>query len=84
MSAASFLFIPEIVSVSDLVALVPRRLLPAQSDRLMVLDVPWLAEQFDISLIWHERSHSHPGHHWIRGLAIELMADGANGPNALT
>jgi DNA-binding transcriptional LysR family regulator len=78
MSAASFLFVPEIVSVSDLVALVPRRLLPAQSDRFMVLDVPWLAEQFDISLIWHERSHSHPGHHWIRGLAIELMADGAN------
>lgn len=72
MSAASFLFIPEIVKKSDLVALIPRRLLEALSGALTVTELPWLAEQFDICLIWHERSHSHAGHRWIRELIIEM------------
>lgn len=76
MSASSFLFIPEIVSASDLVALVPRRLLHTQSDRLTMIDVPWLAEQFNVSLIWHERNHGHAGQRWIRELIVELT--GAN------
>ncbi|EPY4680090.1 LysR family transcriptional regulator [Klebsiella quasipneumoniae] len=72
MSAASFLFLPEIVNRSDLVALIPRRLLQAHSGPLTVTELPWLAEQFDICLIWHERSHSHAGHCWVRELIIEM------------
>jgi DNA-binding transcriptional LysR family regulator len=75
MSASSFLFVPEIVSKSDLVALVPRRLLPPQTGRFAQADIPWLAEQFDISLIWHERSHAHAGHRWIRELIAEIVSD---------
>lgn len=74
MSAASFLFVPEIVSISDLVALAPRRLLHGQSDRLTLIDIPWLAEQFSVSLVWHERSHGHAGQRWIRDLIVELTA----------
>ena len=72
MSAASFLFLPEIVRNSDLVALIPRRLLQVLSGPLTVTELPWLAEQFDICLIWHERSHSHAGHRWIRELIIGM------------
>ena len=72
MSAASFLFVPEIVQKSDLVALIPRRLLQVHSAQLAVIELPWLAEQFDICLIWHERSHSHAGHRWIRELIVEM------------
>jgi DNA-binding transcriptional LysR family regulator len=79
MSAASFLFVPEIVAMSDLVALVPRRLSSPRSHRLAVIDVPWLAEQFNVSLIWHERSHAHAGHLWIRELIVELMSANASG-----
>ena len=74
ISAASFLFVPEIVSISDLVALVPRRLLHGQLDRLTLIDIPWLAERFNVSLIWHERSHGHAGQRWIRDLIVELTA----------
>ncbi|CDX34564.1 Transcriptional regulator, LysR family [Mesorhizobium sp. ORS 3359] len=76
MSAGSFLFIPEIVSSSDLVALVPRRLFRAQSERLMIIDLPWLSERFDIGLIWHERCHGHAGQRWVRELIGKLMAEG--------
>jgi DNA-binding transcriptional LysR family regulator len=75
MSASSFRFVPEIVSRSDLVALVPRRLLSPRTDRFARADISWLAEQFDISLIWHERSHAHAGHRWIRELIADLIPD---------
>jgi DNA-binding transcriptional LysR family regulator len=78
MSAASFLFIPEIVSASDLVALVPRRLFHTESERLTMMEVPWLAEQFNVSLIWHERSHGHAGQRWIRELIASLVATSAD------
>ena len=72
MSAASFLFLPRIVSTSDLVALAPRRLLQGESAQLAVVELPWLAEQFEVSLVWHERSHGHAGHRWVRDVIVEL------------
>ncbi|MFB0713272.1 LysR family transcriptional regulator [Buttiauxella noackiae] len=74
MSAATFMFVPQIVSVSDLVALVPRRLLLAQPQQLAVTELPWLAEQFNVSLVWHERSHGHAGHRWVRELITQIMS----------
>ncbi|KEY60993.1 LysR family transcriptional regulator [Serratia sp. DD3] len=74
MSAASFLTIPGIVSRSDLVALVPRRLIQESFTPLRVVELPWLKEDFEVSLIWHERSHGHIGYRWLRDLIIRLNA----------
>ncbi|AHF79311.1 Transcriptional regulator, LysR family (plasmid) [Sodalis praecaptivus] len=68
MSAASFLFIPEIVATSDLVALVPRRLISKTLNQLTVVELSWLKARFDVSLFWHERNHGHAGHRWLRNL----------------
>jgi DNA-binding transcriptional LysR family regulator len=81
LSAASFLFVPEIVAMSELVALVPKRLASLRSDRLALVEVPWLAERFNVSLIWHERSHTHAGHLWIRELIAELIPVDAKSPS---
>lgn len=78
MSAASFLFIPEIIQKSDLVALIPQRLLQVHLGPLAVIELPWLAEQFDICLIWHERSHSHAGHRWVRKLIVDMNDQGTH------
>ncbi|MGB9038141.1 MAG: LysR family transcriptional regulator [Acinetobacter calcoaceticus] len=72
MSAASFLSIPGIVSMSDLVALVPRRLIQEPFNHLSVIELPWLNEYFNVSMIWHERNHAHAGHRWLRDLIISL------------
>ncbi|WP_034943832.1 LysR family transcriptional regulator [Erwinia oleae] len=72
MSAASFLFVPGMVAMSDLVALVPRRMIQEPFHQLTVLELPWLREHFEVSLIWHERSHGHAGHRWLRELIIRL------------
>lgn len=77
MSASSFLFVPRIVATSDVVALVPRRLLREAAEDLTVIELPWLAERFEVALIWHERSHGHAGQRWVRDLIVELGAERA-------
>ena len=75
LSAASFLFVPEIVSSSDFVALVPERLVRDQVDKLKVVDCPFPVEGFAIGMVWHERVHGHSGQRWIREEIVSLIAD---------
>jgi hypothetical protein len=44
-----------------------------------VIDVPWLAEQFNVSLVWHERTHGHAGQRWVRELIVELTGQPEEG-----
>lgn len=73
LSAASFLFVPEIVSGSDFVALVPERLVRDRSDKLKVMDCPFPVEGFAVGMVWHERSHGHSGQRWIREAIFSLI-----------
>jgi DNA-binding transcriptional LysR family regulator len=73
LSASSFLFVPDIVSQSDFVALVPERLVRSGADRLKVIDCPFPVEGFAVGLVWHERSHGHSGQRWIREAIVSLI-----------
>lgn len=66
LSAASFLFVPDIVSRSDLVALVPERLVKGRSAGLQVLTPPLPIDGFDIAMVWHERNQGHAAQQWLR------------------
>ncbi len=72
-SAASFLFVPEIVSQSDFVAMVPERLVRDRADKLKLIDCPFPVEGFAVGMVWHERSHGHSGQRWIREAIISLI-----------
>jgi DNA-binding transcriptional LysR family regulator len=74
LSAASFLFVPEIVSQSDFVALVPERLVRDRADKLKVMDCPFPVEGFAVGMVWHERGHGHSGQRWIREAIVSLAA----------
>jgi DNA-binding transcriptional LysR family regulator len=73
LSAASFLFVPEIVSGSDFVALVPERLVRDRADKLKVMDCPFPVEGFAVGMVWHERSHGHSGQRWVRETIASLI-----------
>jgi DNA-binding transcriptional LysR family regulator len=73
LSAASFLFVPEIVSQSDFVALVPERLVRDSDEMLKVIDCPFPVEGFAVGMVWHERSHGHSGQRWIREAIVSLI-----------
>ena len=73
LSAASFLFVPEIVSHSDFVALVPERLVHGRADQLLLIPCPLPVEGFSIQMVWHERTHGHNGQRWIRDAVISMI-----------
>lgn len=73
LSAASFAFVPDIVSQSDFVALVPERLVRDRADKLKVIDCPFPVEGFAVGMVWHERSHGHSGQRWVREAMVSLV-----------
>jgi DNA-binding transcriptional LysR family regulator len=74
VSAASFLFVPDIVSQSDFVALVPERLVRHRTDKLRLIEPPFPVEGFSVGMVWHERSHGHSGQRWIRNAIVALLS----------
>ena len=73
LSAASFLFVPEIVAQSDFVALVPHRLVRERADKLESVEFPQ-AEGFAVGMVWHERNHGHAGQRWIRDAIVSAVS----------
>lgn len=73
LSAASFLFVPDIVAKSDLVALVPARLVQGRAAGLRVMEPPFPVDGFELVMVWHERNHGHPAHRWLRELLRDVV-----------
>jgi DNA-binding transcriptional LysR family regulator len=65
LSAAHFLFVPEIVAKSDLIALVPARMAQGMT-AVQVFAPPLAIRGFQVAMFWHDRTHSHPGYRWLR------------------
>lgn len=74
LSAASFLCVPGLVARSDLVALVPERLVRGRRDDLAVVECPLPVPGFAVGMLWHERNHGHVAQRWVRELIVELAA----------
>ncbi|MCA2015872.1 LysR family transcriptional regulator [Vibrio tritonius] len=70
LSVNSFLVLPEILRITDMIAVVPRRL-ACRHDHLVIMDTPLEVQGFTKSMAWHERSHRNPAHQWIRALCLQ-------------
>jgi DNA-binding transcriptional LysR family regulator len=66
LSVPHFLFVPEVVARTDLVAVLPSRLLKDRSDHIQVVVPPLPIPSYEMAMIWHERSHLDPAHMWLR------------------
>jgi DNA-binding transcriptional LysR family regulator len=76
LSTSGFLIVPEVVSRSDMIALVPRRIADGWSDRVQVLDPPLTIPGFTIASVWHDRTTDHPAQRWLRERLTMLAAEG--------
>lgn len=74
LSVKNFLVLPDIIRASDLVAVVPSRLVRGQPG-LMCIDPPLDVPGFTKVLVWHERSHRDAGHRWLRELLVSCCSD---------
>ena len=60
--------VSQIVASTDLLAILPARLAAqyAQVMPLQQLPLPFRIEPFSITMVWQERCHNDPAHHWLR------------------
>lgn len=76
LSICSFLVLPEILRLCDLISVVPRRL-AIDDAGLTMLPPPLPIPGFTKTLAWHERTHGHKGHQWLRQLLISVAGSTA-------
>ncbi|QNK01348.1 LysR family transcriptional regulator [Dyella telluris] len=74
VSVTSFLVLPKILRESDLMAVVPERLVKGRKG-LAVFDPPLEIPGFTKTVAWHERTHRDQGHRWVRELLFEVCRD---------
>ncbi|WP_210014390.1 LysR family transcriptional regulator [Pseudomonas palmensis] len=74
LSVKSFLILPEILRASDMVAILPSRLVAGMAG-LAVFDPPIEVPGFTKVAAWHERTHRDAAHRWLRELMFQTCAD---------
>ncbi|WP_342322964.1 LysR family transcriptional regulator [Kosakonia sp. BYX6] len=70
VSVSNFLILPEILAVSDMIAVVPQRL-ARLTPGMCLRDAPLPIPGFTKTLAWHERAHRDPAQQWLRALLYE-------------
>lgn len=65
LSVPHFLFMLEVLASSDLVAVLPERLV-RNTPHLRVFTPPLEIPGFDILMLWHQRLHRDPAQQWLR------------------
>ncbi len=65
LSVPHFLFMRSVLESTDLVGMLPSRLV--RGDRaLQVVEPPLEVPGYEMSMLWHERLHRDPAHQWLR------------------
>jgi DNA-binding transcriptional LysR family regulator len=75
LSAPGFLVVPEIVARSNMIALVPSRVAQGRTGQIRMFEPPMPVTGFDMALIWHDRTTTHPLHRWLRDRITALIAN---------
>lgn len=70
LSVPHFLFLLSAVASSDVVALVPSRLIP-RAPSVRAVEPPLDVPGFEMTMVWHERVHRDPAHVWFRERVAE-------------
>ncbi|WP_261112736.1 LysR family transcriptional regulator [Serratia quinivorans] len=73
MSLPHFLFIPTLLAKSDMVAMLPSRMLGDLLGSLRTCPVPLELPGYDMVMVWHERSHLDPAHSWLREQVVAAL-----------
>ena len=80
ISAPGFLVVPEIIARSNMIALVPSRVAHGRPGRVQLLKPPLPVAGFDMALVWHDRTTTHPLYRWLRDRIAQVVAEAATNP----
>lgn len=75
LSVPHFLFVISVLQNTDLVALLPARLVchPLFSNVLQTTSSPVEIHGFEMTMLWHERMHHDPAHQWLRQFIVNHL-----------
>lgn len=75
LSVADFLLVPDVVSTSDLIAVVPERAAQRflKEHALKVWPLPLELPPLELSMVWHERTHHELSRQWLRKVMRETF-----------
>lgn len=79
LSVPSFVMLLDLVRSTDIVALVPERLID-RTDGLCIQAPPVAVPGFTKLLAWHARTHEDAGHRWLRQLLVDVCNQPAAAP----
>ncbi|WAF87355.1 LysR family transcriptional regulator [Metapseudomonas otitidis] len=71
LSVPHFLFLRAVLESTDLVAMLPERLLKGST--LQVVDAPVDVPGYEMAMLWHERVHRDPAHQWLREQIVSAL-----------
>ena len=76
-STPHFMAVPFLLTNSDCVALLPKRMAQqcAKGMNLKILPPPIPIEGFTVSMVWHQRNTNDPAHGWLRHQIIDAVRD---------
>ncbi len=74
--ARHYAALPELVTTTDLLAIVPQMYARAMAARwpVRVWNLPGEAPQYDVQMVWHATATHEPAHAWLRALVRRLFA----------
>ncbi|MGE8481315.1 MAG: LysR family transcriptional regulator [Pseudomonas sp.] len=72
LSVPHFLFVRSVVESTDMVAMLPSRLV-RDARGLEVVEPPLEVPGYEMSMLWAERCHRDPGHQWLREFIVGSM-----------
>lgn len=75
-AVSSFLVMLETIAQSDLIGMVPARLAKRFEDRVDTFIAPVDVEGFCMSMVWHDRTHTHPARRWLRERLMDFCGEG--------
>lgn len=72
LSVPHFLFVLKVIASTDLVAVVPERLV-RDDPALRSVEPPLTVPGFDMAMLWPERCHRDPAHRWLRDFIVAAL-----------
>lgn len=72
LSVPHFLFMKSVLTSTDLVAMLPSRLV-RDDPALQTVKPPLNLPEWELAMLWHERSHRDPAHRWLREQIIAAV-----------
>lgn len=72
LSVPHFLFVKSVIGKTDLVAMLPERLV-RDSPEIQITPTPVEIPGYELAMLWDERSHRDPAHQWLRELIAQSV-----------